>query len=179
MSKELVKHGGGQVSKADYEKSVSIIRGASRNGGPVQPVMVPERSVLAASGPGQIVDLPRICAVHDKAYAARYVRQHDGRFRLGCMIGVTEALYLRQYAGNGNAASVPNDDIAEETCPMCGACGHGSVLCGGCKAEVCFGRTAGRYFRCRPSCRGEGVMQRDRRNGHGVMPVSLGGRWSA
>jgi hypothetical protein len=133
-----------------------------------QSVAVPSRLY-----PGLLVDLPRICAVHGGPYAARYVFGNDGRFRLGSMIAVTEALYMRQYAGNQNAVTVPGADLEDETCPLCGASGFGSVLCKVCKSEVCYGRTSGRYFRCHLSCPGEGVMKPRPRFQQGVEPVDM------
>lgn len=125
--------------------------------------------------PGLLVDLPRKCSTHGGPYAARYVFGKDGRFSLGSMIAVNEALYMRQYAGNRNAVTVPGADIGEETCPLCGASGRGAVLCNICGVEVCYGRTSGVYFRCLPSCGAEGVMQRKARVHTGVTPVDM--RW--
>jgi hypothetical protein len=180
MANELVKYDswqGSKISKADYEKALSVIKQAAvPRVDVVKPVVMPQRTAELTTGPGQIVDLPRVCAVHDRPYAARYIRGDDGRFHLGSMIAITEAIYMRQYAGNGNAGAVSSDAIGEETCPLCGAFGHGSVLCSDCKKEVCYGRTSGRYFRCRESCRGKGVMKPEKRVQHGVTPVDMGWR---
>ncbi len=132
-------------------------------------------TVLPRRYPGLAVDVPRKCSMHGGAYAARYVFGTDGRFRLGSMIVVSEALYVRQYAGNGNVVAVPSDELGDEICPLCGASGFGSVLCHICKTEVCYGRTSGRYFRCHPNCGGEGLMQSDARVQRGVVPVDM--RW--
>lgn len=131
------------------------------------------RSVAAPPYPGLLVDLPRKCAVHGKPYAARYVRGKDGVFSLGSMIDVTGPLYVRQYAGNHNTVIVPGSNLEDETCPLCGASGRGSVLCNACKSEVCYGRTAGNYFRCHPSCPGEGVLGPLPRVHYGVTPVDM------
>lgn len=124
---------------------------------------------------GQVVDLPRICAVHDKLYAARYIRGADGRFRHAQSIKVTDALYLGQYADNPHRTLVPAGDLADETCPWCGASGFSSVRCGSCGKEICYGKTTGRFFRCRASCPGQGNMVSKDRGHEGVTPSSRRG----
>src|ERR1700679_3592275 len=57
---------------------------------------------VCTCGAGGVVDLPRVCAVHDKPYVARYVMGADGRFRHGQTIKVTRALWRVQYEGNQN-----------------------------------------------------------------------------
>jgi len=122
---------------------------------------------------GEVVDLPRVCAVHDKPYAARYVTGADGRFRYAQTIKVTEALYLEQYADSRNETRLVNSaDLAEECCPWCGGHGFGSVRCGTCAREICYGKTTGRYFRCRDSCGGQGTMVTEFRTNEGVRPGS-------
>jgi len=128
---------------------------------------------------GEVVDLPRICAVHDRPYAARYVAGTDGRFRHAQTIGVTEALYLGQYADGLNPTRFLNSgDLGDETCPWCGASGFGSVRCGTCNREICFGKTVGRYFRCRDSCGGQGTMVSEFRAHEGVTPGSTRGGYA-
>jgi len=122
---------------------------------------------------GEVVDVPRECAVHGgKGYAARYIRGNDGRFRYAQSIRVTESLYLGQYADNANRQLVPASDIGDETCPWCGASGFGSVRCGTCNREICYGKTTGKYFRCRDSCGGQGTMVSEFRAHEGVTPGS-------
>jgi len=123
---------------------------------------------------GEIVDLPRICAVHDKPYAARYVSGADGRFHYAQTIKVTEALYLEQYADNrGQVWTLQDRELGEEFCPWCGGHGRGSVCCGTCGKEICYGKSVGRYFRCRDSCGGEGTMVPQGRTHTGVKPGPL------
>ena len=131
---------------------------------------------LAPHVPSEIVDLPRMCAVHDRPYAARYVRASNGRYRYAQSVKVTEAVFLSQYADSLNdVCNVPSNDIGEETCAWCAASGSGSVLCGSCKKEVCYGKTTGRFFRCRVSCGGEGNMVSGHRRYNGVSPRLLEG----
>jgi len=192
MANELVKWNGGNLIKSPspVEKSRQAREAAvALLGAQQQRIEVRgEQGQVAVSlrpYPGLPVDVPRICAVHGALghgnshsglYAARYVFGKDGRFRLGSMIALTETLYMRQYAGNGQRLTVPSDDLGEETCPLCGACGHGSVLCHVCGLEVCYGRSSGTYFRCYPRCGGEGVMKRKARVQVGVTPVDMGWR---
>ena len=188
MAGELVKWNGGQLVKPSpvekcrqaREAAIALLRPheqtiRARAAGQ-------DMAVSSRPSPGFPVDVPRICAVHFRhgnrhsgLYAARYVFGKDGRFRLGSMIALTEGLYMRQYAGNGERFTVPSDDLGEETCPLCGASGRGSVLCHVCGLEVCYGRTSGNYFRCFPGCGGEGVMKPRARVQHGVTPVDM--RW--
>ena len=123
--------------------------------------------------PGEIVDLPRVCSVHEKPYVARYVMAADGRFHHSQTIRVTESLWECQYQGNENTRAVPGDDLDFEACPWCGA--HsvgwiGPVNCSECGAKVCFGRTVKDYFRCRPGCPGEGYLMVSSRMENGVIP---------
>jgi hypothetical protein len=115
---------------------------------------------VCTCGPGGVVDLPRVCAVHDKPYVARYVMGTDGRFRHAQTIKVTRALWRGQYEGNENRCRVPNADLDDECCAWCGAHGPGPVFCPTCNAEICYGLTAERYFRCRKSCKNEGRLGR-------------------
>lgn len=120
---------------------------------------------------GEVVDLPRICALHDKPYAARYIAGDDGRFRYAQTIKVTDALYLEQYADRvGEVRLLQGSELAEEFCPWCGGHGRGSVCCGTCGKEICYGKSVGRYFRCRDSCGGQGTMVPQARMHAGVTP---------
>ena len=178
VANELVKWSGGKILKPSPVERCRQAREAALallGQQQVETRAGQSGNALARLVPGLPVDLPRMCAVHGKPYAARYIFGKDGRFRLGSMIAVSEALYMRQYAGNGNAATVPGVELGDETCPLCGASGFGSVLCHVCKAEVCYGRTSANYFRCCPGCKGEGVMKPQARVQHGVTPVDM--RW--
>jgi hypothetical protein len=186
MAGELVKWSGGKLAKPSPDERTrqakEALRALLRPQGETRGAGTEEHcpAAVARLHPGLVVDLPRICALHgcpreqQGLYAARYVFDR-GRFRLGSMIAVTEALYMRQYAGNENRVAVPGNELGQETCPLCGASGYGSVRCGSCGLEVCYGRTSGRYFRCWPGCKGEGVMQARAVVQHGVTPVDM--RW--
>lgn len=126
-----------------------------------------------ALGPhaGEVRDVVRICAIHDKPWAARYVAGADGRFLYSQSIKITQALYLEQYAdSNGDVRLLHSHELAEEFCAWCGGHGHGSVRCGTCGQEVCHGKVVGRYFRCRDSCGGQGTMSPQARTHAGVTP---------
>jgi hypothetical protein len=127
---------------------------------------------------GVVVDLPRICAVHDKPYAARYVTGADGRSHYSQSIQITESLWEGQYRGEQNIRFIPVEQLGDESCPWCGA--HsvgwtGPVSCTKCGAKVCFGRTAKNYFRCRPSCNKEGSLRGGDTTDGGVTPSCRGG----
>jgi hypothetical protein len=180
MAGELVKWLGNRLVRPSPSSAVQRCREAREAALSVlrpEPLTRPPASVRPAAPlrlyPGLPVDLPRMCALDGKPYAARYIFGNDGRFRLGSMIAPTEAIYLRRYAGNQNAVIVPTADLGEEICPLCGAfrAGHSAVLCGACKNEVCYGRTSGGYFRC--FCGGEGVIKPVARIHTGVMPVRV------
>jgi hypothetical protein len=171
MSKALVKWRGPAVD-AGTKMDTALAR-LHRNGD------VETRRGQSALSPaptpkgGEVVDLPRVCAVHDRPYAARYVAGTDGRFRHAQTIKVTEALYLGQYADGINQTRLVNSgDLGDETCPWCGASGFGSVRCGTCNREICYGKTVGRHFRCRDSCGGQGTMVSEYRTHEGVRPNS-------
>lgn len=165
MSGALVKWRGGELVKAP--SPIDENRRALNEALALLKPAPPARTQAA----GEIVDLPRLCGVHEgRAYAARYVRGSDGRFHHAQTIKVTEALFLGQYADSAQKAVVPGEDITDETCPWCGASGFGSIHCGTCGHEVCYGRTAGRFFRCRLSCGGKGNMTTDNRAHVGVAP---------
>jgi hypothetical protein len=124
------------------------------------------REVLAPLPPlGEVVDLLRVCAVHDRPYLARYIKGADGLYYLSQTIQITKRSHRDQYQRTPAGILVSSRDIVgEESCAWCRARGEEvggsrSVLCGSCKAEICYGRTtADGYFRCRPSCGSEGPL---------------------
>jgi hypothetical protein len=166
MSKALVKWRPAELqpgSKMDAALAeLRRTRQVERRGSPAPPALSPRD--------GDVVDLPRVCAVHDKPYAARYVAGADGQFHYAQTIKVTEALYLEQYADSLPQRQLYGAELAEEFCPWCGGHGRGSVRCGSCGKEICYGKTAGRYFRCRDSCGGQGTMVAQARTHAGITP---------
>ncbi len=179
MSNELVKWSGGKLVKSPSpvekcrqarEAALALLRPA-----PVLPARSrdAESAVVVSAKPGEIVDLPRVCAVHDRPYAARYIRGDDGLLRRGPMIELTETLWMRQYAGNGAQRLILSPGgivLSDETCPWCGASGFSAIRCGKCGFEICYGRTTGRFFRCRLSCGKQGAIRWDVRASEGVTP---------
>jgi hypothetical protein len=103
-------------------------------------------------------DLHCVCAVHDKPYTLRFVRQPSGRLRFSASV-------------KGKAAASPDNaqtvdvgrtmrlGLLETDKSRCAWCGdksfhHCSSHCG---ALVCGGRMKGNTFHCRPSCGAEWV----------------------
>jgi hypothetical protein len=169
MSKEVVKwHPAALVPGSKMDTALAKLRQTEqveRRARQTPPALSPRA--------GEVVDLPRMCAVHDKPYTARYVAGGDGCFHYAQTIRVTEALFLEQYADSvGQTRLLQGNELAEEFCPWCGAHGCGSVRCGSCGKEVCYGKTVGRYFRCRDSCGGQGTMVPEARTHQGVTPGS-------
>jgi hypothetical protein len=175
MSNELVKWRSESLAARKIETALTRLRsgGLQQQPRPEEfearriersPAYVPSRAAV------EIVDLLRICAVHDKPYTARYIAGADGRFHYSQTIRVTEALYLGQYADGHNHAGLDDCDLAEECCPWCGGHGFGSVLCRKCGREICYGKTTGRYFRCRESCSGHGTLVTESRRQEGITP---------
>lgn len=174
---ELVKYHGPERSLTPARRAMDEALEKLRGRGEVVKRQAETRSVTAAAHPdpvfmvGEVVDLPRMCAVHDRPWVARYIAGKDGRFRHAQTIKVTEAMYESQYAESEyQQLAVCSSDLAEECCPWCGGHGVGSVRCAECGEEVCYGRTAGRYFRCRSSCGGEGDMVPEKRMQGGLTP---------
>ena len=178
MSGELVKWKP-PVSKDSRKVDAALAK--LRQVGALQEVRRPQKlktrrgQMLAPRAPisGEVVDLPRMCAVHDKPYVARYIMGADGRFHYAQSIKVTQDLWSEQYEGNENARSFPAEQLGDESCPWCGA--HsvgwiGPVNCTKCGAKVCFGRTAKNYFRCRPSCNSAGKLVAFGGREQGVVP---------
>jgi hypothetical protein len=119
----------------------------------------------AALGAVEVIDLPRICAVHERPYSSRYVRKVSGIYIYSQPIKVTQFLWEGQYDGNEEIRKIPPDQLGQEICAWCGAHGHGSVICYKCRKEVCYGRcegkTDGKIGRCGPSCGGWGPITTD------------------
>jgi hypothetical protein len=114
---------------------------------------------------GETYELPRVCAMFDKPYLARYTRGADGLFRFVETVKVESGTG----AGKGSAAqkavtlkfSEISKDSPSSRCPWCGAKG-GVVICYACNAWVCRSKTTKRdgedYFRCRASCGNETTL---------------------
>ncbi len=50
---------------------------------------------------GEVVDLPRLCAVHDRYYIARYIRDSKGQITFAQTIRMVDSL-REQYEGPRN-----------------------------------------------------------------------------
>jgi hypothetical protein len=108
---------------------------------------------------GEVIDLPRLCAVHDRYYVARYIRDSKGQITFAQTIRMVDSL-RDQYEGPRNGIkTLLTSQLHDEYCPWCGAHGYGAVKCGKCHAEVCFGRSDTKgNFRCTDRCGGHGKM---------------------
>ena len=181
MSDALVKYQGTtNLAARKIENALAKVRGdleSLQEHNPRYPTPSTEPTYPTRTGPSDesVIDLPRFCAVHDRPYMSRYVLENDGHHEYVGPIRVTQALYQRQYASSmDDPHSVDNEDIGEETCAWCGISGRGSVACGKCKREICYGKTTGDYFRCRKSCSAEGRLVPGARTNRGVVPRLTG-----
>lgn len=168
MAGELVKwKPAGELARRKIDQALELVGKALESQAPPgkSPVIRTEPVVVVPEAHVEIVDLARVCAVHDRPYAARYQRI-DGRFRLAQTFIVTDMMWQAQYSNQYDRkfARVSGRDLGDEHCPWCGAhstfLGHpGPVYCTECTARVCYGRTVDNYFRCRASCRCEGKLE--------------------
>ncbi len=127
-----------------------------------------ERKGVLASA--TVIDLPRVCAVHDQPYIARYVAQGNEPYRFAQCIRFTESLG-DQYRDSARNLQIYGIEFGEEGCAWCGANGFGAIRCSSCGAEVCYGKTtARRYFNCRASCQAHGTLVDNDRPIYGVRP---------
>jgi hypothetical protein len=117
--------------------------------------------------PGEVVDLLRFCALHDRPYVARYIQGGEGSYRFSQAIQVTRRSHRDQYERNAQSLLVNSRDLTgDEVCAWCRARGEElgfskSIWCGNCHCQICFGRTtADGYFHCRTSCGSEGQLGR-------------------
>lgn len=122
--------------------------------------------------PGEVIWLPRLCALYGEGWVASYIAGADGRLSFMEAIRMPERLW-RQHEGDTLKREVEVDDQSKEECPWCGATyRHWSspVHCSGCGNRVCFGRTtADDYFRC--YCGSEGKLRERRSPQFGFTPA--------
>jgi hypothetical protein len=120
---------------------------------------------------GEVIDVPRICAVHDKPFVARYIADGCGGFHYSQSIRLKESLRDQYATHEEHSVVISSDACEEEDCAWCGAKGDGAVHCGRCHANICYGRTDAKdYFRCRPSCGSQGPLQERRWAMRGAAP---------
>ena len=87
-----------------------------------------------------VIDVMRVCSVHDRPFAARYIINDDGVYRHQGTIRITERLYRLQYQRHAGTALVPACYVVEEECPWCGARSPEEIFCTYCLSYVCWGR---------------------------------------
>lgn len=141
-------------------------------------------SIQANSHTGEVAELPRVCAMFDKPYIARYARGERGMFR--CLGTVKLEAGTTAGAGKGSAAGKPvtlkfaeiSRDSEPERCAWCGVKGE-LIFCDNCGAWVCRSQVSQRdgkdYFRCRASCGSEGFLTTTTQGyeGHAGKPQSF------
>ena len=102
------------------------------------------------------VAMPRVCATHNRHYAAIYMALPNGRYRFKeCVPVVTTGV------GQGPMQSVELSQIEGQSLntEKCLWCGNGAVArCGQCNQFVCCGRVMGQVFKCCDACGCEAVM---------------------
>jgi hypothetical protein len=120
-----------------------------------------------ATGASEVIEVPRVCAMFDKPWVARYVRGARGLFRL--MDTLKPDSGNTAGAGKGSAAakdviltrSETSRDSEPERCPWCGV-KDTLVFCESCGAWVCRSQVSKQngedYFRCRASCGNAGTL---------------------
>ena len=123
------------------------------------------------TGAGAVLDMPRVCAVHDRLYVSRYVQAADGFFHYGQGIRITTKSSDQYSSDRQDQGSLQPSDLEDETCPWCGSAGFGAILCIYCNAEVCRGRTiSNTMFHCRESCGHSGRLDNKPRPLRGLRP---------
>jgi len=119
---------------------------------------------------GEIVEIERVCAVHDKKYLALYVRNANGHG----LYTFLKSIPISASSSGGNVGAAKRvvtlewtmmDPGSWEKCAWCGTASQfmfgrwvNAVQCGACRAYVCLGQTVGTYFRCRESCGAAGEV---------------------
>ncbi len=98
----------------------------------------------------EIIEQLFVCAVEDREFIVRYVRQPNGLFR------AVESVKIHAGGGSAKGSTRPTlvlstDQIegSHTACPWCGNSGHYHCHCGG---VVCGGKLIGQLFTCRASC---------------------------
>jgi hypothetical protein len=124
---------------------------------------------------GSVIDLPRVCAVHDQLWCARYIRRSSKPFEYSLSVHASERLRQIQYAADNARVLPAGFRTGIEECPWCGAFtpdgSMGAAFCYKCKARVCYGRTSrSGYIYCRASCGSEGQLMRCDEPEIGVIP---------
>lgn len=122
------------------------------------------RSITPASS-GETYELPRVCAMFDKPYLARYVRGAGGLFRLSETVKLESAgAAVGQTIGQKSVTltfAEISKDSPQERCPWCGVKGA-LIICSKCNCWVCRSQVTKRgkdeLFRCRKSCGLEGIL---------------------
>ena len=103
-----------------------------------------------------VFELRCVCAVRDKPYLLRFMRQGNGKFRFKESVKLGESSNGGAHAAQPAAPPANTLNLAEfeELVTPCAWCGNGGInYCGPyCGAYVCGGRMEGGVFHCRASC---------------------------
>lgn len=151
MGKELTRRGDDTLGKV--EAALSRAKEREKETRSLPPA--PRGSVSAG---GEIFELAAVCAVHDRSYVLRYIRQASGLLRFTESLKAAAPGNPRQRISGAAGQVLPLAEFeggSEFPCP-CPWCGSNSIngpcICG---ALVCGGRKRNGVFRCRDSCGAE------------------------
>ena len=131
-----------ELQKSDHAGQIDTAMALIRHG----------KNVTRSAAP-EMFDLFCICAVHDKPYTLRFVRQGSGLLRFSASIKGSRS----SSPDNARAADIGwtlRLDLFENGSTPCAWCFDDSFnhCAGYCGALVCGGRMKGNTFHCRPSC---------------------------
>ena len=82
MNNKLVKWDGRNQQLLPFSEARAIMDralGRSRESNALKAAA--PRASIAHQKAGELIDLPRMCSVHDRPYVSRYIRNQSGRFR--------------------------------------------------------------------------------------------------
>jgi hypothetical protein len=174
MSKQVEKWMPGSAARKIDEAMALLRQGVSASPlptktGAVNATLTARLAPAAPSRAPEIIDVQRVCAVHDQQYFASYVRGANG------LLSFTKSFRIKAHGNGGGQTATkatrldpsqfdPNGP--DEVCAWCATKARrisgrkrvSAVLCGSCDALVCLGRTEGVFFRCRDSCGGAGEL---------------------
>lgn len=138
-----------QLQKTDYtgqiEAALELIRQAQGN------------RAMRSPAP-EIFLLHCVCAVVDKPYTLRFVRQPSGLWRFSASVKGQPSASPDNARARGVGYTMRLGLFERQATP-CAWCGNGSFhhCASDCGALVCGGRMTGNTFHCRPSCGAEWV----------------------
>ncbi|WP_263351372.1 hypothetical protein [Acidicapsa acidisoli] len=102
------------------------------------------------------ITAPRVCAVHNRRYAAIYLALPNGRYRFKECVPAGKAGVGEAKMQTVELSQIDNEWVNPEKCLWCG----NAVIarCGKCTEFVCCGRVTGNVFKCCDACGCEGAF---------------------